>query len=331
VGMLYTGRNTRRRDIGSLNTLGADFLLATSSFRGSDNLSLGGFFVNTSNPASTGKSNAFGFTVDYPNDPWSSTFYYREIQENYTASVGFTPRTAIRVLAPSLAYTTRPRGNRWIRTIEYGADGNFLLDTRSNQLLNRDLDLTLINVSMHSQDSFGVHVLPSYERLDADFRIRPGITLPAGTDYQYTRYRFDFSTAQRRTLAFSPSIELGNFYTGSRKRIATGLNIRLRPGVIIYTASEWNSVHLAEGHFETHLFRVVPELQFSPWIAWVNNVQYDTQSAVIGWQSRFRWILKPGDDFYMVYTHNWLDDPLQHRVYTLDRRAASKVLYTHRF
>jgi len=90
-------------------------------------------------------------------------------------------------------------------------------------------------------------------------------------------------------------------------------------------------VHLDEGRFTTRLFRVVPELQFSPWIAWVNNVQYDTQSHLLGWQSRFRWILKPGSDFYVVYTHNWLDDPLQNRFYTLDRRAASKVMYTHRF
>jgi hypothetical protein len=41
--------------------------------------------------------------------------------------------------------------------------------------------------------------------------------------------------------------------------------------------------------------------------------------------------MRPGNDFYVVYTHNWLDDPLQHRLSTLDRRAASKVLYTHRF
>ena len=53
-------------------------------------------------------------------------------------------------------------------------------------------------------------------------------------------------------------------------------------------------------------------------------------SAVLGWQSRFRWILRPGSDVYVVYTHNWLDDPLS-RFTTLDRRIASKVLYTHRF
>jgi hypothetical protein len=69
-----------------------------------------------------------------------------------------------------------------------------------------------------------------------------------------------------------------------------------------YTSAEWNRVELEEGRFETRLFRIVPELQFSPSVSWVNNVQYDTQSAVLGWQSRFRWIVKPGSDLYFVYT-----------------------------
>ncbi len=132
-------------------------------------------------------------------------------------------------------------------------------------------------------------------------------------------------------VAVGPTFEIGNFYNGTRRRIAIDFNVRVRPGVIIYTSAEWNSVELTEGRFNTRLYRIVPELQFSPWIAWVNNVQYDTQSSVIGWQSRFRWILKPGNDLYLVYTHNWVDDPLQRRIYTLDRRMASKFMYTHQF
>jgi hypothetical protein len=77
---------------------------------------------------------------------------------------------------------------------------------------------------------------------------------------------------------------------------------------------------------------IIKELAFAAMVErGVNNIQYDTQSAVLGWQSRFRWIVKPGSDLYFVYTHNWQDDPLENRIYTLDRRAASKVLYTHRF
>jgi hypothetical protein len=334
VGMIYTGRTTRGSGSGTLNTAGADFLLATSTFMGSEQLSVGGFFVNTSNPNDTGKSNAYGLAVEYPNDPWSSSFFYREIQENYSAAVGFTPRRGFRRLAPGVTYTMRPRGHRWLRTVQFGADTDFILDagTAGNLgLLNRDLRFTAINVGTHSGDGFSVNILPSYEMLENNFNIAPGITLPRGSDYTYTRYQFSMNTAQRRVVAFGPSLEVGGFYSGTRRRIAMNLNIRLRPGVIIYTSGEWNSVDLDEGSFNTRLYRIVPELQFSPWIAWVNNIQYDTQSHLLGWQSRFRWILRPGNDFYLVYTHNWLDDPLQSRIYTLDRRAATKFLYTQRF
>ena len=63
-----------------------------------------------------------------------------------------------------------------------------------------------------------------------------------------------------------------------------------------------------------------------------NNLQYDSVSRVLGWQSRFRWILTPGNDIFVVYTHNWIDptDPSA-RFRTLDRRAATKAVYTKRF
>jgi hypothetical protein len=96
-------------------------------------------------------------------------------------------------------------------------------------------------------------------------------------------------------------------------------------------SSEWNQVDLDEGSFSSNVYRLTGEAQFSPFITIVNNFQYDTQSAVLGWQSRFRWIVTPGNDVYVVYTHNWLDDPLLSRFSTLDKRFASKILYTYRF
>jgi len=41
-------------------------------------------------------------------------------------------------------------------------------------------------------------------------------------------------------------------------------------------------------------------------------------------------VLRPGNDIYVVYAHNWLNDPTGHRL-TLDRGAATKIIYTHRF
>ena len=132
-------------------------------------------------------------------------------------------------------------------------------------------------------------------------------------------------------LAFNGRFEFGDFYSGTRTQRNVNLTLRARPGLILYLTGEWNSVALREGRFSTKLYRVIGETQMSPFIALVNDVQYDTQSSVLGWQSRFRWILTPGTDLYVVYTHNWLDDVVLDRLATLDRRAASKILYTYRF
>ena len=60
-----------------------------------------------------------------------------------------------------------------------------------------------------------------------------------------------------------------------------------------------------------------------------NNIQYDSVSRVLGWQFRFRWIVKPGNDIYVVWLNNWLDSTTG--LTTLDRSAAAKVVYTYRF
>lgn len=331
VGALYTGRNTREDGVATRHTVGLDVLLATSSFRTSQNLSVGGFYLKTTGPADTGRSAAFGAVLDYPNDPWSASFLFREVQEHYDAAVGFTPRTGYRRFHPRVEFSPRPRGHQWIRNFEFGAEVNTLVSTVDDRLLNRDWDLTVFEVDLHTQDALRVHVLPKYERLEEDFEISPGIILPRGGEYTYTRYRIQAGTAQRRIVAVSPAVEFGSFYSGTRTRVALDLNLRLRPGVIVYTTSEYNTVDLPEGRFDTRLFRVVPELQFSPWVSLVNNVQFDSQSGILGWQSRFRWILRPGSDLYVVYTQNWQDDPYRARFETLDRSLASKVLYTHRF
>ena len=97
-----------------------------------------------------------------------------------------------------------------------------------------------------------------------------------------------------------------------------------------------NIVRLAEGSFETDVLRGSAATQFSPWASLVNNVQYDTESRLLGWQMRFRWIRRPGNDLYLVYTHNWLefdrfDEFRERRFATLDNRLAMKAVYTLRF
>jgi hypothetical protein len=331
VGALYTLRHTRGLELDNRQTMGIDLGLATSTFLGSNNLNATGYVLHTTNPLDTGRSSAFGATLAYPNDPLNAEIEYMEIEENYDAAIGFTPRVGFRNLNPAVRYSLRPRQHPLIRLLEFGTEMNWFLHPRDNRLLTREVDITVVQMDTHRDDSIALHVVPTYELLEEDFRIAPGITLPTGGQYSFTRYRVEGSTTSRRPLAVSPRVEWGDFYSGQRLRLAMTANYRAAPGQMFTFTNEWNRVSLVEGEFYTRLYRIIAETQFSPRIALVNNMQYDSQSAVIGWQSRFRWTVRPGNDFYFVYIHNWLDDPLTSRTFTLDRRLSSKILYTHRF
>ena len=321
VGMHYSRRDARDP---------AGVRLATRNvLHRSRNISLQGWALTTMNPGATSHNSAVGYNLEYPNDLWSASVSYRYVERNFNPAVGFNQRTNYSRYHPRFGFGSRPR-NKYVRRLDFAVDSELLSDLRHG-LLERYFRLSLLTVQLHSQDTFGVEVTPITEQLDAPFAIARGITLPRGGRYNNSRVAVGGQSANHRTVSVGLRAETGGFYSGDRRRIVTGLGLRLAPGYLLSFNGEWNKVDLPEGHFTSNVVRVVAETQVSPCMGLVNNIQYDNVSRIAGLQSRFRWIIQPGNDLYVVYTHNWLDDPLQHRFATLDRQIASKILYTYRF
>ncbi len=330
VAGIYTGRHTRDDDTQLLNTAGIDFRLATSRFRERQNLEFDSFFLWTTDGIGTGQNLAYGTRIGFPNEPWWGSVSYEIVEANHDPAVGFVSRTGFKNLNPRIGYSPRPRNHRWIRLFDFSLDANLVTD-RQNRWLTRDLNWQVIRVMTHTQDGIGFAVQPQYERLEEDFEISPGIVLPVGEDYRFTRNRIGVFTAPRRLISTRGSYEWGGFFSGTLREVNLNLSVRPRPGVRVQIENEWNNVDLAEGPFTTRTYRLIADTQFNPWMFVVSNVQFDSVSKVLGWQARFRWTLEPGNDLFFVYTHNWRDEPTFARFATLDRRAAVKFVYTHRF
>ena len=115
------------------------------------------------------------------------------------------------------------------------------------------------------------------------------------------------------------------------------MSFRPNPGVTISTNVQYNDVQLDAGDFTAALYEVETNWNPSPRVAITNQVQYDDQSELVGLFARLRWIVKPGNDVYLVYSHNWrysaLDmlDPDTRSLTRLSRGASVKVNYTYRF
>ena len=328
AGIMYTRRALRDTGVPDRQTFGADFEVATSRFRGSQNMSVGAFYLRSTKLPNTTGAAAYGLRLEYPNDRWLARMAYREIQAGYDPAVGFVDRRDERRYNPEFQFAPRPNNSRFIRRIVFRTDDEVITDLQ-NQPVTRNLQQS-VTVDFQSGDVVQFQVSPTYERLRKDFEISQGVLLPNGSAYSYMRYQTQISTANRRVVSVFSSYNVGTFFSGHRRDFELNLGIRPMRGLLLNINNAWNRVELREGKFSTQLLRLVANTQFSPWISVVNNLQYDSVSRILGWQSRFRWIVRPGNDIYFVYAQNWLENPTLGRL-TLDRSAATKILYTHRF
>ena len=337
VGMLYTRRATHESIVDSRHTAAADVTIATPRFIGGSLLDSGAWYVHTSKPQfisedgdlpEEGPSDSWGWHASVARDPYDFGVSFREVQPAYNPAVGFTPRRDYRNWNPEINWAPRLNQRR-LRGVQLGVDADINLDL-DNQVIDRNIRLTPMELEFHSGDSIEFQIFKQTENLDEDFEISDGVILPAGNSYDWLRYQLGYDSAEQRMFSGRAEYSFGDFWDGKRKELTLDLNIRPRPGILIQLSSEFNDVDLPGGAFTTKLYGLDVRTQFNPWISLSNNVQYDTDSGELGWQLRFRWIQKPGNDVFFIWTQNWQEETGS-RFEPLDRRGAAKIVRTIRF
>ncbi len=338
AGLIYTRRAAGESIVDPRHTAGADVTIATPDFVGGSTLDSGAWYVHTSKPAflneegeqpPNGGSYSYGWDASVSRDPYSAEISFKEVQPAYDAAVGFTPRRNYRNWNPELNWSPRFENHRWIRGIQLRADADINTSLR-NQVIDRNISLTPMEIEFHSGDSIETQLFKQTENLDDDFEISDGVILPAGSGFDWLRYQIGFDTAEHRVVSGRAEYSFGNFWNGDRRELSLDVTLRPRPGLFLHFSSEFNDVNLPQGSFVTKLYRLDARTQFNPWISLSNNVQYDTESSELGWQLRFRWIQKPGDDVFFIWTQNWRDE-FGNRFASLDRRGVAKIVRTIRF
>ena len=337
AGMLYTRRQTHESTLDVRHTAAADLTLATPDFWFGSQVESGGWFVHTTKPAfedsgappPDGGSNSYGVFMSLSRDPYSAELSFNEVQPAYNAAVGFTPRRDYRNWNPEFSWSPRFSNHPWLRGISMGFDAEINVSLE-NALIDRNLMFTPLELEFDSGDQFEFQLFQQSENLEEDFEIDDGVILPAGNEYDWLRYQVSYDSAEQRMFSGRVEYSFGDFWDGTRQELSLDLNIRPRPGILLQLSSEFNDVDLPGGAFTTKLYQLDARTQFSPWISLSNNVQYDTESGELGWQMRFRWIQKPGNDLFFIWTQNWQDD-LDSGFASLDRRGVAKIVRTIRF
>ncbi|MGE5358469.1 MAG: hypothetical protein ACM3NQ_05575, partial [Bacteroidales bacterium] len=233
----------------------------------------------------------------------------------------------VRLITPGAAFMPRP--GRWgMRKLYFEMQPSVVTDLH-NVVQDWSVFTAPFNVEMESGDHFEFNYMPQFERLLEPFEIADGITVPVGT-YQTTRWGIQVETANKRPWVLQSEMTWGGFYSGTRRELVFGAELKPSTHLAFGVEVERNDVTLIEGAFETQVVTVRVNYNFSPNVSWANLVQYDNESRVLGVQSRFRWILKPGSDFFLVLNRGWYHRELDGRYLPYFDKGSVKLQYTIR-
>jgi len=306
---------------------GADLKLSTSTFNKNKNLSLFLFGLKSNTENLEGDDVSWGSQVVYPNDLIHARLGYHEIGKNFISGMGFVPRTNIRETYGEL--TLGPRPNKWgILQVEFGGEFDYITNIETGDVETKEFEIKPIGLRFMSGEEISYSLTSQYEMLEQDFNIFEDFIIPQGK-YEWWRQQIRLETKGARNIWGEASYSFGDFYTGTRKEIEVQANWKVAVPLFLGGTIERNIIELPAGNFTANIYQLNANVLFSPDITLYNFVQYDNASKNAGWQSRFQWILKPGNEIILAWTANFLKPE---NTYVLNESSARlKLKYNIRF
>ena len=112
----------------------------------------------------------------------------------------------------------------------------------------------------------------------------------------------------------------------------TTLTYNLPPRFTISFSTNQTFAELPQAKFSARIISSQVNFAASPFLTFSNLIQYDNLSRNLGWQSRQRWTLRPGNDVFVVFSQGWIQNPTQgYRFNAQEGKVSAKFQYSVRF
>ena len=327
IGVLFTNGDPTGETSNQVG--GVDLKFATSNFlKREKNLSLALFGTKSRTGGLEGRDSSYGAVLAYPNDLVSAQYKWMKIGENYNPALGFVPRPGVRISALEAELSPRPKF--WgIRQMSFEMEYSDYYNLAEHSTETRQLTVTPLQWAFHSGEWVDYEYEHVTERLYEPWEIEDGVVLPVG-EYTFSSHGINFRTSETRPFFGSVEFGTGSFFGGTRREARMEATWRKDHHLSTALTLEQNWLRLQQGHFNTSLLMYRLDYSFTPFITVANFVQYDTESRNVGLQSRLRWILRPGNEFFIVLNHAWQENQFN-RFEAAQTRFRVKFNYTFRF
>jgi hypothetical protein len=284
---------------------GVDATYRTSEFLGDKSLLVGIWGMRSDRDDLAGDKNAYGFRIDYPNDLIGVALTSITIGDAVQPSLGFAPRTGVRVWEGGVDFNPRPSW-KLVRQMFHEVGGVLYTDL-GTRWESYEVKINPLDWQLESGDRITFKILPQGDKPPEDFDVFESpsqiVTIGAGT-YQWTRYSMVAGLAEKRILSGEVGYEFGRFYDGHLKTLEATLALRPWSIVSLEFSGERNHADLPGGSFTQYLYSIRAEVKPSADLQVSSFLQYDNESRSFGTNTRLRWTFNPLGDLFVVFNHN---------------------------
>jgi hypothetical protein len=304
VGMIYTqGDPTNGIDN---SVMGMDFRYQNTRFSETHTLSGNAWYQQSDTEGLTGDDKAFGVGANFETQQngFGGFAGYEYFGEDFNPALGFANNTGVQSFNAALNGRYFFEDNKWFRNAFSFMRYGYTEVLETGELQSEDWFWRVINLNTHQGGQGGAGFFRNREGLDQPFMIQPGIVIPAGK-YTFSGINGELRTNNQRPVSARFNFSSGGFYNGDRNQYTVGMD--WRPDEHLNLAINYNiqDVSLPAGDFITRLVSFNANYAFNSKWSWINLVQYDNGSDVVGVNSRLRWNPKAGEDLYLVLNYNF--------------------------
>lgn len=332
VGAILTHGNPTSDQ--SNTVAGVDFRYQNTRFSDSHSLRSNTWYQQSDSKGLTGDDKAFGISanLDTQNNGFGGNVSYEYFGEDFNPALGFANNTGVESFNIGGSGRRFLRNNKLIRNVFTFMRFNHtrFLDTKEMQ--SENWFWRMLNFNTHRGDQFGFGGFRNREGLRNDFAIRPGVIIPAG---EYTFSGFNMEARLSNQLEFSPGMNLsvGDYYNGERLQINAGFDWRPNEHINLGFNYNYQDIELPVqgGEFDVRVISANANYAFNSKWSWINLIQYDNFSDVVGINSRLRWNPQAGEDLYLVVNYNFRSEGVFSNLNSNNSEIVLKYTKTFRF
>ena len=214
-------------------------------------------------------------------------------------------RNDIRHTFASGRYRHRPKSGPF-RTIDHKFFGQIYVDS-GNEIETINMRFVPVEFTTPIDDGFDFRYRFRHEDLRSAI---PNFDIPRNK-YTFHEVGARLFTSRNRPLRLETEVWYGSYFDGTRTRVDVNLEYRPSHYLFVEIEYEFRDINLPKAGSllagspdrndrDLQLVRLKFDFIFTPNIVWSNFVQYDNRSDSAGLNSRFRYILRDGREFFLV-------------------------------